>query len=110
MEISRKKICAPSVQVAQMVEEIIGCKWSVSVMSCVRSGIVRPGAMERSIAGISTKVLNQRLRRFLVFGILEKAVYQQIPYRVEYRLTDFGKKFVRILDVVDELQHYLDQR
>ena len=62
MESSRKIFCAASVQVAQMVEEIIGCKWSVSVMDCVRKGIVRPGAMERSIVGVSTKVLNQRLR------------------------------------------------
>lgn len=93
-----------------MVEEVIGCKWSVSVMSCVRKGIVRPGAMERSITGVSTKVLNHRLRRFLTFGILEKMVYQESPPHVEYRLTNFGEQFVRVLDVVDELQHYIDQR
>lgn len=93
-----------------MVEEIIGCKWSLSVMSCVRKGIVRPGAMERSIAGVSTKVLNQRLRRFIAFGILEKRVHRESPPRVEYELTDFGEQFVRVIDVVDELQQYIDQR
>lgn len=93
-----------------MVEEIIGCKWSVSVLGCVRKGIVRPGAMERSIAGVSTKVLNQRLRRFLTFGMLEKTVYQESPYHVEYRLTEFGQQFVRVLDVVEEIQRYMDSR
>lgn len=83
MEVSRKKLCSPSRQIAQVVEEIIGCKWSISVIGCVRSGVVRPGAMERSIPGISAKVLNQRLRRFLTYGILEKSVFQERPYHVE---------------------------
>jgi DNA-binding HxlR family transcriptional regulator len=92
-----------------MVEEIIGCKWSISIMNCVRRGIVRPGAMERSISGLSTKVLNQRLRRFLAFGILEKTVYRESPFHVEYKLTVFGQRFVRVLDVVDELQDYVSE-
>lgn len=110
MEISRKKLCSPSTQVAQVVEEIIGCKWSISVIGCVRRGVMRPGAMEQSISGISTKVLNQRLRRFLTFGILEKSVFQERPYHVEYKLTEFGQRFIRVLDVVDELQYYVDSR
>jgi DNA-binding HxlR family transcriptional regulator len=110
MQISRKRLCSPSVQVAQVVEEIIGCKWSISVLVCVRSGVLRPGAMEHFIPGISAKVLNQRLRRFLTFGILEKSVLPERPYHVEYHLTEFGKRFMRVLDVVDELQHYVDSR
>ena len=31
-----------------MVETIVGCKWSLHVLACVRNGIVRPGAMEKA--------------------------------------------------------------
>jgi len=38
-------------------------KWSVSVIAAVAEGVVGPGALERHIAGISTKVLTERLRK-----------------------------------------------
>jgi len=52
--------------VAGMVESIIGCKWSLSVLQMVQQGINRPGAMERAINGLTTKVLNERLRNSLI--------------------------------------------
>ena len=110
MDGTRNAHCAPGIAVAEMVEQIIGCKWSVSVLGCLRRGVLRPGALERAIPGISTKMLNERLRRFLSFGIVDKTVYPVSPYHVEYRLTAFGAEFVRILDVVDELQQLLDVR
>jgi HxlR-like helix-turn-helix len=51
--------------VAGMVESIIGCKWSLSVLHLVNQGINRPGAMERAIDGLTTKVLNERLRKLV---------------------------------------------
>lgn len=90
--------------VARMVEDIVGCKWSLEVLGGIRKGVVRPGALERSIAGISTKVLNERLSKMLRYGILHKAAYPELPPRVEYRLTGFGERFVAILDEIDRLQ------
>jgi len=40
----------------------------------------------------------------LSFGILEKVSYPEVPPRVEYKLTDFGQRFIGILDAVAELQ------
>ncbi|MBK7236141.1 MAG: hypothetical protein IPI02_11125 [Sterolibacteriaceae bacterium] len=37
--------------VAGMVESILGCKWSLTVLHLVRNGIVRPGAMEHAVPG-----------------------------------------------------------
>lgn len=91
-------------RVARMVEDVVGCKWSLSVLALVRSGVVRPGAMQRSTAGLTTKVLNERLAKMVRFGILEKRSFPEIPPRVEYRLTPFGRKLVRILDRIDALQ------
>jgi DNA-binding HxlR family transcriptional regulator len=90
--------------VARMVEDIVGCKWSLEVIGAVRKGVVRPGALQRSIQGISTKVLHERLAKMLRYGILHKATYPELPPRVEYRLTGFGERFVALLDEIDRLQ------
>ena len=93
-----------------MVEDIVGCKWSLSVLKLVRDGVRRPGAMQRAVDGLSTKVLNERLRKLQRFGILDKTSYPEVPPRVEYRLTDFGRRFSQILDGIDRLQDSLDRR
>jgi DNA-binding HxlR family transcriptional regulator len=89
---------------ARMVEDIVGCKWSLAVLGAVRKGIVRPGAMEHAIDGLSKKVLNERLAKLLRFGILDKQSFAELPPRVEYRLTPFGEKFCGLLDGIDALQ------
>ena len=93
--------------VHEMVESIIGCKWSLHVLSQVRSGTNRPGAMVRTTDGLSTKVLNERLAKMLRFGIVEKVSYPEVPPRVEYHLTDFGRRFLRVIDEVEALQREL---
>jgi DNA-binding HxlR family transcriptional regulator len=91
-----------------MVEDIVGCKWSLHVLGLVRGGTRRPGAMQRSIEGLTTKVLNERLRKLMHFGILEKRAYPEIPPRVEYHLTQFGRKFTRLIDDIERLQAGMD--
>jgi DNA-binding HxlR family transcriptional regulator len=91
-----------------LLEEVIGCRWTFSVLRAVKGGIHRPGAMERHITGISTKVLSDRLRQFTRAGLFERVQFAEIPPRVEYRLTRFGEKFVNLLKEVEKLQAELD--
>ncbi|GIK35771.1 MAG: hypothetical protein BroJett010_23300 [Gammaproteobacteria bacterium] len=93
----------PPEPVSRMVEDIVGCKWSLAVIDLVRRGVCRPGAMEHAIDGLSAKVLNERLRKLQRYGILEKTSYPEIPPRVEYSLTPFGMKFSGLLDQVRQL-------
>ena len=93
---------APSVK--RMVEDVIGCKWSLSVLHLVRQGVNRPGAMERSVEGLTTKVLNERLRKLIGYGVLHRTVFAEVPPHVEYGLTDFGCKFVGVLDSIESLE------
>jgi len=95
-------------RVETLLEDVLGCRWTISVLRAVSRGVNRPGAMERHIAGISAKVLGDRLKRFSRAGILERVQFPEIPPRVEYRLTHFGKKFLRLLKAVEELQAELD--
>jgi DNA-binding HxlR family transcriptional regulator len=87
-----------------MVENVVGCKWSLTVIDLVRRGINRPGEMEHAVPGLSAKVLNERLRKLLRFGIVEKCSYPETPPRVEYSLTDFGVRFAKVLDAIHALE------
>ena len=87
-----------------MVEDVVGCKWSLAVLGMVKNGVRRPGAMEHAIPGLSKKVLNERLRKLQRFGILSKRSYAEVPPRVEYHLTPFGEKFSGLMDEVEALQ------
>ena len=89
---------------AQMVETIVGCKWSLTVYQLLDAGVNRPGEMVRNVEGLSTKVLNQCLRRNLEFGILRKVNYPEVPPRVEYEVTEFGGKFMGIIEALKVLQ------
>lgn len=93
-----------------MVEDVVGCKWSLAVLGAVRSGVCRPGAMEHAIDGVSKKVLNERLRKLVRFGILEKRAYPEVPPRVEYRITRFGQKFSGLMDGVEALETELNRQ
>lgn len=87
-----------------MVEDVIGCKWKLTIIELSRQGVCRPGVIERSIEGLTAKVMNERLRKLVRYRIIKRCAYPEIPPRVEYRLTSFGQKFVRILDAIQELE------
>lgn len=93
---------------ARMVETIYGCKWSLTVYQLLANGINRPGAMVRNVEGLTTKVLNECLRKNAEFGILERVNYNETPPRVEYKVTGFGTKFLRILDELEKLQSEIE--
>jgi len=97
------KKSAPS-QASRMVETIYGCKWSLTIYQMLAHGVNRPGEMVRLTEGLSTKVLNQCLRKNIEFGILERISFNEIPPRVEYRVTEFGYKFMAVLDALETLQ------
>lgn len=99
-KISRKR--SPD-KTSLMVEKIYGCKWSLTIYSLLRRDINRPGEMVRSVEGLTTKVLNTCLNKNLEFGILKKKNFPEIPPRVEYKVTEFGEKFLKILDEIEKL-------
>lgn len=102
----KKKTAAqePPASVSHMVEEVVGCKWSVTVLALVTSGVSRPGAMQRRVRGLTAKVLNERLKKLLRFGIIERQMYAEVPPRVEYRLTTFGKRFNAVIAQIAALE------
>lgn len=94
--------------VAAMVEDVVGCKWSLAVLGMIRDGTHRPGLMARTLEGLTTKVLNERLRKLQRHGIIEKRIFPVSPPHVEYHLTDFGVRFLGVLNAIDALQRDLE--
>ena len=99
----KKKISGREPREYRKLEEVIGCKWSVSVLQAVGQGIDRPGALQRHIEGISTKVLSERLRKLTAYGLLEKHSYPEVPPRTEYTLTGAGLNLVKIIRQIHAL-------
>lgn len=100
----------PSIPVASMVENLIGCKWSLRLLELCVEGHSRPSAFLRACPGLSAKVMNERLRKMVRFGILQRMVYgEKPPVEVEYRLTPFGLRFTRIIEELQRLQEEVDR-
>ena len=103
---SRVKKNSPAAKSAySQLEDVVGCKWSVSVLCAVAAGVIRPGALERYIQGISTKVLSERLRKLTAYGLLTKQVFAEVPPRTEYSLTRNGHKIISIIDQIKLLDN-----
>ena len=94
----------PRPNVAAMVESFVGCKWSLQILGLIRRGVCRPGAIRRSVPGLTTKVQSACLSKMLGYGILERTVFPEVPPHVEYRITEWGDRFVAILDAIAALQ------
>jgi DNA-binding HxlR family transcriptional regulator len=107
---SEKKItrAVPPKRAAIMLETILGCKWSLTVYSLIGNGVNRPGAIERTVEGLTAKVLNDCLRRNVELGILERMSFPEIPPRVEYQFTPLGRRFQKVLAAVAALQAELE--
>lgn len=94
----------------RQLEDVVGCKWSVSVLLAIAEGTYRPGELERAIDGISTKILSERLRKLTAYGLLTKQSYPEIPPRVEYSLTPNGHRLIEIVARIRDLDREIHGR
>lgn len=94
----------PPTRITALLEDVLGCKWSWNILRAIHTGTVRPGQMERAIPGLSTKVLNERLRKLVLHGVLEKTEFPELPLHVEYGFTELGKKFLSVLQQIEVLE------
>jgi len=73
--------------------DIIGTKWTFLIIrDLLIEGTMRFSDLQKSMDGVSPKTLSLRLRELEVQGILKRKVYPEVPPRVEYSLTEKGKK------------------
>ena len=86
-----------------MVEDIVGCKWSLTVLGLVAAGVQRPGAMQRKVPGLSAKVLNEHLRLLLDYRLITRPEIAGKMPGPDYALTPTGKKLSAIIENIRDL-------
>ena len=65
-------------------------KWSPLVIVALEGEPARFGALRRQVQGITQKMLTQTLRQLQRSGLVERTSYDELPMRVDYRLTALG--------------------
>lgn len=102
------------------IHTLLTPKWTSMVIYVLSFGPLRTGQLQRSMPGISKKMLTQTLRELEADKMVERKVFQVVPPMVEYSLTSFGERFVEPLmalydwavtnaDLLDELQRNRSQ-
>lgn len=72
-------------------------RWATLVVRELLAGTKRFGELRAALAGISPKTLTDRLRHLEAGGIITRQAYAEVPPRVEYRLTEAGRRLEPIL-------------
>jgi DNA-binding HxlR family transcriptional regulator len=72
----------------------IGDKWTVMVVGSLRDGPLRYNEIHRAVNGISQRMLTLTLKGLEQDGLVKRTMFPTIPPRVDYELTDLGRKLI----------------
>src|SRR5438874_10869872 len=94
---SRRSMNEPGCTTIRAVLARVGDKWSVFVITLLGERTMRFTELQRSIEGISQRMLTLTLRQLERDGLVDREVYPVVPPRVEYSLTSLGTTLLRAL-------------
>ncbi len=80
----------------------IGGKWKVLVIYAINNRVDRFSSLQKVIPDISKQMLVNQLRELEEDKIIERIIYAEIPPRVEYKLTSYGKSLMPVIDVIQQ--------
>ena len=87
---------------SRVVLQRIGDKWTPLIVEALKTGALRFSSLRAAVGGITPKVLTQTLRTLERDGLVARAVFAEVPVRVEYRLTPLGESLLGPLDSIRE--------
>ena len=82
--------------------EMLGGKWKGLILFHLRSEPKRFNELKRLIPGITQRMLTKQLRELEADKIVHREIFQEIPPKVEYSLTNFGLTLTPILKALQE--------
>lgn len=83
--------------------DILIGKWKpVILLQLMNEGTMRFGELQKSIPDINKKMLTQQLRELEYNDIVHREVYSQIPPKVEYSISEYGKGLSSVLQVLND--------
>src|ERR1700722_16746566 len=84
---------ASACPIGEVLDHIAG-KWSIGIIVAAAAGPIRFTELERTVEGISRRMLTLNLRKLERDGLLVRTVYPTVPPKVEYRLTAIAQELV----------------
>lgn len=88
---------------AEAALRLIEGRWKlVIIFHLFDRGVLRFSELERAIPSVSQKMLIQQLRELERDGIVAREIYPQVPPKVEYSLTAWGRQMCPALDALLE--------
>lgn len=87
--------------------EVLGRRWTLLILKnfCTKE-VIRFNELKRSLSGISSTVLSDRLLDLEREGLLSKKIYPEIPPKVEYRMTPQARE---LEPIINELRKWADR-
>ena len=83
--------------------DLLERRWTVSILVASNEGAQRFNEFLQMLGPVPPATLTSRLAELEAAGIFERVVVPSRPPRVEYHLTAFGRRFVEVLDQLEQL-------
>ena len=80
--------------------DIIGGTWQVLILYYLYGETRRFNELQRLLAGVTQRMLTLQLRELEHDGIVHREVYPQVPPKVEYSLTAFGRTLMPVIEAM----------
>ena len=93
----------------EYTSSIIANKWKILILRDLLTGTRRYSELQKSVNGISAKVLTSNLKELERDGIISRKVYPEVPPRVEYSMTKKGMELQGILDIMKSFGEKYDK-
>ena len=85
------------------VIEILVGKWKPIILFHLFSkGTMRFSELQKAMPDITKKMLTQQLRELEYHNIVHREIYRQIPPKVEYSITEYGKGMKTVLQAMHD--------
>lgn len=82
--------------------EVVGSKWKFCLLDEISKGTKRPKDLVNVVTGITKRVLQNQLKELEFHGLLGKTIYNEIPLKVEYFLTESGESLMPLIVALDK--------
>ena len=96
----RCKHCAPVPEEVRQAADLLERRWALSILYASIEGAVRFNEFKQALGPVPPRTLAQRLVELEEAGVLSRVVIDARPPRVEYRLTEDGRRLVPVIEAV----------
>jgi len=91
--------------------DVMGGKWKPMILHALLiHGPLRFGELNRWVPQVTQRILTLQLRELEADGVIHREVYKQVPPKVEYSLTPFGRTLEPILVLMRQWGEHYEER